>query len=129
MSNELDGPIHALLLDIRDGVRQVRERVDILGGLAQLGAQVAAIGGKIDVVITKEDAIMGAVEDANAKVDAIVALVNKVGEDLATEIAAVGAVPAGGIPAADATALLGRLQSVADQLTSIDATMPVPPTA
>ncbi len=115
--------------EILAAVNALSGQINLLDAVNRVSNQVASLDVKVTLVLQKEDAIMAAIDDVNAKLDAIVALVTKVGADLAAEIAAVGVVPAGGITAADATALMGRLQTISDQLTAIDATVPVPPTA
>ncbi len=75
------------------------------------------------VVQGKED-LMTTADDVNARLDEIVAKVQKVGEDLAAEIALVGNAGPGGLSAAEVSTLQGRLQSISDSLSQIDSTMP-----
>jgi peptidoglycan hydrolase CwlO-like protein len=140
MSNVMDGPSHALLLEIRDGVHQVRERVDILGGLSQLSAQVKVISGKLDMVIAKEDSIMTDLSDLQDQMTALEAAVSKNAADTATDTAEIKslldqiATGAGtGATPAQLQALTARAKALVDNINTnnaaLEAAIPVPPTA
>ena len=67
---------------------------------------------------------MTVADDFNAKLDEIQGKVNKIGSDLAAEVALLQQSGQGGLSAADATALMGRLSTISDNLTTLDITAP-----
>ncbi len=67
---------------------------------------------------------MAAIDDMNAKLDEVAGKVDKMGADLAAEVALLQNAGSGGLSKADFDASMARLQSISDKLTTLDVTAP-----